>query len=115
VWEAGQMLFIGDAKYEDLIHWLEKDGGDIAILTEINAYWLKFQPHEQREEQSEGLLLQGQMRSRCSYNQNKTIPGTIQYGGVGVLRQWETQNRICGTGEDKMVLGCWTWIRYKGK
>ena len=100
-------------KHEDLIHWLEKDGGDVAILTEINTYWPKVKPHQQWEERSEGLFPQG-MKSRFCYNKTEEIPGNVQYGGIGALALGETRHRICGTGEDTAGLGRWTWLRYKG-
>ena len=103
-----------DPKHEDLIQWLEKDGIDIAILTEINTYWPKVKPHQQWEERSEGLFPQG-IKSIFGYNKNYAFPGTVQYGGVGLLAMGETRHRLCGRGEDSTGLGRWTWMRYQGR
>ncbi len=103
-----------DSKHEDLTHWLDKDGIDIAILTEINTYWPKVKPHQQWEERSEGLFPQG-IKSTFCYNKNSEFPGTVQYGGVGLLAMGETRHRPCGTGEDSTGLGRWTWMRQQGK
>jgi hypothetical protein len=103
-----------DSKHEDLTHWLEKDGIDIAILTESNTYWPKVKPHQQWEERSEGLFPQG-IKSIFGYNKNYEFPGTVQYGGVGLLALGETRHRLCGKGEDSTGLGRWTWMRYQGR
>ena len=63
-------LSIRDQKHEDIVDWIHRDAGDIAILTEINTYWPKVPAHQQWEERSERLFPQG-LKSRFSYNKTE--------------------------------------------
>jgi exonuclease III len=96
------------------VDWIQRDKGDIAILTEVNTYWPKVPAYQQWNERSERLFPQGQ-KSRFAYNKTEEFSSTVQYGGVGVLAVGETRHRICATGEDDTGLGRWAWVRYKGK
>jgi hypothetical protein len=107
-------LSIRDQKHEDIVDWIHRDAGDIAILTEINTYWPKVPAHQQWEERSERLFPQG-LKSRFSYNKTEKASSNVQYGGVAALALGETRHRVCSTGEDSTGLGRWVWMRYKGK
>ena len=89
-------LSIRDQKHADIVDWIQRDNGDIAILTEINTYWPKVPAHQQWEERSERLFPQG-LKSRFCYNKTEAAFSNVQYGGVGALTVGEIRHRLCAT------------------
>ena len=108
---GGKLHKDNGALFQDMIN----HNLDVALLQELGINWDYVGFQEGLQARLDEWMEPGQTKSVAACNRKDAVKKELQWGGTGVVAHGKMSHFVMQTGVDKLGLGRWSWMRFRGR